>query len=217
MKIKKKLLSFIFFATIFVSLSQVYFSQTIKMERSDGLNSLKIEDDLASGKYSFEDLYEGAIILFEKNELDRAQKLFELASQIQPKNLKIYKYLALIYERTDQQVRLGILADAISTFLLPEGQDDEFYETMLTASIVLNSRKDPESALKTFLRLQATLRNKPGRIRKIVKDLERKAHFPFLAKIYASLLKNNLYDEFKWGELGDYFLYRGDKGQAKRF
>ena len=216
MKIKK-LLSFIFFATIFVSLSQVYFSQTIKMERSNGLNSLKIENELASGKYSFEDLYEGAIILFEKNELARAQKLFELASQIQPKNLKIYKYLALIYERTDQQVRLGILADAISTFLLPEGQDDEFYETMLTASIVLNSRKDPKSALKTFLRLQATLRNKPGRIRKIVKDLERKAHFPFLAKIYASLLKNNLYDEFKWGELGDYFLYRGDKGQAKRF
>ena len=66
------------------------------------------------------------------------------------------------------------------------------------------------------MRLQATLRNKPGRIRKIVKDLEKKAHFPFLAKIYDSLLKNNLYDEFKWGELGDYFLYRGDNVQARK-
>ena len=88
---------------------------------------------------------------------------------------------------------------------------------MLTASIVLNSRKDPESALKTFLRLQATLRNKHKLIPKIVKDLERKAHFPFLTKIYAVCKNNNLYDEFKWGELGDYFFIAGTKVRLKGF
>ena len=216
MKIKKSLL-FIFSAIWIVLPTQISFSETIKMERSSGLNELKIEKELTSGKYSFEDLYEGAVILFDKNELDRAQTLFELASQIRPKNLKIYKYLAQIYERTGQQVRLGILADAISSFLLPEGQDDEFYETMLIASIVLNSRKNPKNALKTFLRLKETLRNKPGRVRRIVKTLEKKAHFPFLSRVYASLLKSNIYDEFKWGELGDYFLYRGDTVEAKKF
>ena len=128
MKIKK-FLSCIFSIVSVVLWTQSNFCQTIKMERSNGLSELKIEGELASGKYSFEDLYEGAVILFDNNELDRAQNLFELASQIQPKNLKIYKYLAQIYERTGQQVRLGILADAISSFLLPEGEDDEFYET----------------------------------------------------------------------------------------
>ena len=49
------------------------------MERSNGLNSLKIEGELASGKYSFEDLYEGASHPFEKNELARAQKSIRIS------------------------------------------------------------------------------------------------------------------------------------------
>ncbi len=216
MKTKKFLLCIFSIFTIALG-SYSNYCQTIKMERSNGLSEVKIKNELASGKYSFDDLYESAIILFEKNELAKAQTLFELASQIQPKNLRIYKYLAQIYERTGQQVRLGILADTISSFLLPEGEDDQFYETMLIASIVLNSRKNPTGALKTFLKLQETLRNKPGRIRKIVKNLEKKAHFPFLAEIYVSLIRNNLYDEFKWGELGDYFLYRGNRVDARKF
>ena len=212
-----RLLFYIFFiASIFLWTKNTC-SQTFKTERSNSLSELRVENELAAGKYSFEDLYEGAVILFEKNELDRSQTLFELASQIQPKNLKIYKYLAQIYERTGQQVRLGVLANAISSFLLPEGENDEFYETMLISSIVLNSRKKPREAFKIFLKLKATLRDKPGKIRKIVKTLEKKAHFPFLAEIYMSLLKKDLYDEFKWGELGDYFLYRGEKSKARKF
>ncbi len=210
-------LLYVFWITSISPWTQNVYCETFKTERSNTSSVLRLENDLASGKYSFEDLYEGAQILFEKNELDRAQNLFEIASQIQPKNLSIYKYLAQIYERTGQQVRLGILANAISSFLLPEGENDEFYETMLISSVVLNSRKNPEDALKTFVKLTATLRDKPGKIRKIVKTLEKKAHFPFLAEIYTTLRKDGLYDEFKWGELGDYFLYRGEKNKARKF
>ena len=85
-------LLYVFWITSISPWTQNVYCETFKTERSNTSSVLRLENDLASGKYSFEDLYEGAQILFEKNELDRAQNLFEIASQIQPKNLSIYKY-----------------------------------------------------------------------------------------------------------------------------
>lgn len=191
--------------------------QTFKAELSSQTNLIQLEKELVKGKYKFEDLYEAALILLEKGDLEKSQNLFELASSIQPDNLQIYKYLAKIYEQTGQQERLGILAETLSGFILPDSEEDEFYETMLSSAIILNSSKAPEEAWKAFSRLSLTLRNKPGRYRKLIKTLEKKAHLPFLARVYEVLLEKKQYDEFMWGELGDYYLISGDQQKARTF
>lgn len=202
---------------LFGFLQNVCYSETFKAELSKRDSMMKLQSELLQGKHTFEDLYEAAIILFDKSEFEKSQNLFELASSIQPDNLKIYKYLAEIYEITGQQERLGILADTVSGFLLPEGENDEFYETMLTSSIIMKSRSLPEEAWRSFSRLSLTLRDKPGRFRKIIKILEKKVYLPFLARIYRALKAKGSYDEFMWGELGDYYLFSGDKDKARYF
>jgi|GEM_PF-1015377 len=176
--------------------------------------NFRIQRNLESGKYSFTDLYEGAVILFDQGRYERAQVLFELASQLQPKNLTIFKYLAQIYEETGQSDRMARLAQSVSAFLLPEGEDDDFYEKMLTYSIVLNSRTNSEFAWNTFKRLADTLHFKPGRLREVVKNLERSVHLPFLGRVYSYMERRDLYEEFRWGQLGEYFLARGDQERA---
>lgn len=202
---------------LFGFLQNTCYSETFKAELSKRGSIKEIQRELLQGKYTFEDLYEAARILFEKSEFEKSQNLFELASSLKPDNLKIYKYLAEIYEKTGQQERLGILADTVSSFLLPEGENDEFYETMLTSAIIIKSRSSPQEAWKSFSRLSLTLRDKPGRFRKIIKKLEKKVYLPFLARIYETLKEKRSYDEFMWGELGDYYLFSGDKDKARYF
>jgi predicted Zn-dependent protease len=105
----------------------------------------------------------------------------------------------------------------VSSYLLPEGEEDLFYEKMLTYSIGLNSKSRPEFAWKTFLRLRASLKHKPGRFHAMIKSLETNVFVPFLARIYGYLVKNSDYNEFLWGHLGEYYLSKGEYKQAYQF
>ncbi len=161
----------------------------------------------AQGRFNFEDLMEASEILMKKKDYGRAQELLEMALFLKPRDLGIFKFLARIYQETNQADRLAGLAESVSGYLLPEGKEDLFWEQMITQAVILNSRQDADKAWTYFQRLWASLQRRPGRQYELMKELEKKVHAPFLARVYLWLEDNSRYDGFQWGQLGDYFLY----------
>jgi hypothetical protein len=112
---------------------------------------------------------------------------------------------------------MAMIAESVSSYLLPESEEDLFYEKMLTLSISLNSKNKPKFAWATFLRLKNSMIKKPGRFTALIKKLEMSVYVPFLAKIYRYLQQNSDYDGFLWGKLGEYYLSKNAHDQADKF
>lgn len=214
---KYKLLKirYVLFVCLFYVLSTEVNAASFKTEAvKSGFNAGLDAADIR-GKYRLEDLLDGADILFDNQDYRRAQDLYELSLSLDAKNLSIFKHLAIIYEKTDQKIKLAHLAESVSSYLLPEGNDDEFYQKMLTISIALNSKRNPELSWKTWSRLFATVKKKPGKLTKIVQSLEPRVHVPFLSRIYQLLEKKKLYTEFQWGQVAEYFFLQADRKAAR--
>jgi len=211
--------SFLFFAAFcFLSLClPVRFSEKLEIQALENPVKTRIEEKVAAGKYSFEDLMEaGKILLGEKKWLE-AQKPLEVAQEIKPRDLGIKKALSRIYQETGQMDKLAALAKSVSSYLLPGGKEDDFYETMLTLSIRLHARENEEFAWSTFLKLFTTLKDKPGRLSRRIQELEPLTYVPFLSRIYQFLEDRKIYDDFLWGRVGDYFLVQGEFSRAVYF
>jgi Flp pilus assembly protein TadD len=193
------------------------FGERLEIERARGVAEDKLRVHAKSGRYSFEVLLDGARILLKQKSYLKAQELFELAREMRPRNLEVLKSLAVIYENTHQKVLMAEMAESISSFLLPQGADDEFYVKMLRALIVQNSKSHQEIAWRAFQKLLITLKKKPGRLHTLIRELERETYIPFLARAYGALRKARAYSGYRWGEIGDYYLVQGDHTKAKKY
>ncbi|PCJ19269.1 MAG: hypothetical protein COB02_07730 [Candidatus Cloacimonadota bacterium] len=198
------------FLIISIISSKGFETEIVKTSYNAGLSAADIR-----GKYKLEDLLDGADILFDNKEYRRAQDLYELSLSLDAKNLSIFKHLSIIYEKTEQTIKLAHLAESVASYLLPKGKNDDFYQKMLTISISLNSKRNIELAWKTWGRLFTTVKKKPGELRNIVKTLEHRVHVPFLARMYRLLEKRKLYNEYKWGQVAEYYFLQGERNKAR--
>ncbi len=197
--------------------SAFLYSETLDIEKAGKSSVRKLQEAVAAGRYSFEDLSEAGRILYQEKKWLEAQRVLEIAQEIRPKDLEIKKALAKIYQVTEQSERLAALAESVASYLLPGGEEDEFYEKMLTVSIRLNARGNQEFAWKIFMRLFTTLKDRPGRLSKRIKELEQVTYVPFLSRIYRFLQDRNLYGDFLWGRVGDHYLVQGEFSKARFF
>lgn len=202
---------------LWLLLAGISFSESLRTELTakDGFSFAG--NPAAQGRYEFEDLMEAANILMDKEEYIQAQEVLELALYLRPRELRIFQMLAKVYEKTGQSDKQLALAESVAEFILPEGIQDPFYERMLTISIILNSKKDEATAWRNFLRLYEGLSGRQGRQYELIRELEKEAHVPFLSRVYDYLLQRRQYGDFRWGQLGDYFLYIGEFEKAKKY
>lgn len=192
-------------------------SESLEIEVIKGSTKQQVEDRVITGRYSIDDLLEAAQILLNEKRWVEAQRSLEVAQQMRPKDLSIKKALAQIYQETKQWDQLDALAKSVSSYLLPGGVEDDFYETMLSIAIRLNAKDDPDFAWNSFIKLYTTLKDKPGRLSNRIRELEELTYVPFLSRIYQFMEGRKIYGDFLWGRVGDYFLVQGDFSRAVYF
>ncbi|MBW7874366.1 MAG: hypothetical protein H3C47_00070 [Candidatus Cloacimonetes bacterium] len=192
-------------------------ANSLRTEVSGNALSLTGANPASSGRYQFDDLMEAATILMAEKSYDQAQEVLEMALYLKPRDLSVFQMLAEIYESTKQSEKLLSLAESVSSYILPQGREDPFYEKMLTMSVILNSNKDPNKAWNSFLRLYEGLSHRRGRQYELIKELENGVHVPFLARIYEYLVSREHYGDFRWGQVADYYLFHGHIEKAKLY
>ncbi len=206
-----------YFLLLLLLISPKPFANSLRTEITGNALSLTGSNPASSGRYQFDDLMEAATILMEEKSYEQAQEVLEMALYLKPRDLLVFQLLAEIYENTKQSEKLLSLAESVSSYILPQGREDPFYEKMLTMSVILNSNKDPKKAWNNFLRLYEGLSHRRGRQYELIKELESGVHVPFLAQIYEYLVSREHYGDFRWGQVADYYLFHGHIEKAKLY